>query len=601
MAETAILLAIKKISIVVAGEILSLSKPMFSNKKSELAVELPTNMELVKDELEIINAFLKKVNTQGCSDKVLETWMVQVRRLAYDIEDIVDQFIYVVGEQQSSGFWSNLKKAVKKPQSLTSLDRIATEVDKVKLKLKELSSRRDRWIQSTVCGLNAEIPNYDDKQGACQLGHNQADYDDDELVGVDEYREILTKSLYSEHCSLRIIAICGMGGLGKSCLVYNVFKRVQSHCDCSLWISVSQSYKMDDILRNMFNQLRGNGSRGNFDISRMRIEVLKEELKMFLEDKRYIIALDDVWRAAVLLEIRDILLNTGKGSRLIITTRIDEVAAIAEDDCKIKLEPLSQHDAWTLFCKKVFWKTENHDCPPELQKWGLPIETISNSIGELFNLKYLCLNDTNLKSLPKTITKLRNLETLSLERTQANKKFVSRLGNLAQLRSLYISDVKSNYCPELCSSLAKMQHLLRLHVKASNQDEVLRMESLKLPPELQTLQLTGKLAGGVLKSPSLFSANGNSLVRLSLCWSDLTESPIPYLSKLSNLTSLHLQRTYNGHQLRFHAGLFPKLKGMTLKDMVEVRQIYMEEGTMISLEYLKLDGLKHLANVPDGI
>lgn len=88
-----------------------------------------------------------------------------------------------------------------------------------------------------------------------------------------------------------------------------------------------------------------------------------------------------------------------------------------------------------------------------------------------------------------------------------------------------------------------MQHLLRLHVKASNQDELLRLESLQLPPELQTLQLTGKLTGGVLKSPLLFSANVNSLVRLSLCWCDLTEDPIPYLSKLSNLTSLNLRRT----------------------------------------------------------
>lgn len=63
MAETAILLAIKKISIAVAGEMLSLSRPIIA-KKSELVVALPTNMELVKDELEIINAFLKKVKTR---------------------------------------------------------------------------------------------------------------------------------------------------------------------------------------------------------------------------------------------------------------------------------------------------------------------------------------------------------------------------------------------------------------------------------------------------------------------------------------------------------------------------------------------------------
>uniref|UniRef100_J3MRN6 NB-ARC domain-containing protein n=1 Tax=Oryza brachyantha TaxID=4533 RepID=J3MRN6_ORYBR len=281
MAETAILLAIKKISIAVAGEILSLSKPMLANN-AELVIALPTNMELVKDELEIINAFLKSVNTRGYKDEILETWMSQVRRLAYDIEDIVDQFIYVVGEHQGKGFWSNFKKVVKKP------------------------------------------------------------------------KDTLTEWLYSEHCSSRIIAVCGMGGLGKSCLVYNVFKRERTHFDCSSWISVSQSYKMDDILRNMLNQLRGKRSEATLDVSKMGIE----------------------------------------GSRLIITTRIDEVAAIAEDACKIKLEPLSKHDSWILFCKKVFWRTENHAFPPELQKWGenivnkcegLPLAIVA--LGSLLSLR----------------------------------------------------------------------------------------------------------------------------------------------------------------------------------------------------------------------
>jgi disease resistance protein RPM1 len=287
---------------------------------------------------------------------------------------------------------------------------------------------------------------------------------------------------------------------------------------------------------------------------------------------------------------------------------------------------------------------------------GLPIETIPHSIGELFNLKYLCLNDTNLKSLPKSVTRLNNLQTLSLERTQlssfprgfaklkklrhilvwkllhtgsssfnhsigvgsandnlwdltelqtldevrASERFISNLENLVQLRSLYISDVRSKYCSQLCTSLSKLQHLLRLNVKACNQDEVLMLEALTLPPELQTLQLTGRLAEGVLKSP-MFSAPGNTLVRLSLCWCHLTENPIPYLSKLSNLTSLQVKGAYDGQELGFHDGWFPKLKGMSLTDMEHITRIYIEKGALICLEYLKLDGLKELVSVPDGM
>jgi disease resistance protein RPM1 len=144
-------------------------------------------------------------------------------------------------------------------------------------------------------------------------------------------------------------------------------------------------------------------------------------------------------------------------------------------------------------------------------------------------------------------------ELRTLDEVRTSGRFISNLENLVQLRSLYISDVRSNYCSQLCTSLSKLQHLLRLNVKASNQDEVLMLEALTLPPELQTLQLTGRLAGGVLKSP-MFSAPGNTVVRLSLCWCHLTESPIPYLSKLSNLTSLQVKGAYDGQELGFHDG-----------------------------------------------
>ncbi|KAB8111011.1 hypothetical protein EE612_048538 [Oryza sativa] len=104
MAEIIVLFVIKKIGIAVAGETLKLAKPLLANKtelkKAELVTALPVNMKLIKDELEVINAFLKELGMNGCKGEVVETWVRQVRRLAHDMEDVVDEFMYVIGKNK---------------------------------------------------------------------------------------------------------------------------------------------------------------------------------------------------------------------------------------------------------------------------------------------------------------------------------------------------------------------------------------------------------------------------------------------------------------------------------------------------------------------
>ena len=162
-----------------------------------------------------------------------------------------------------------------------------------------------------------------------------------------------------------------MGGLGKSTLVNNVYRNetISSKFSCHAWVSVSQSNKMIDIWRNMLKEIYGNDNRA-FDAGSMNSAELRMELMKILDKKRYLIILDDVWTAETLFKIREVLVDNGLGSRVIITTRIEEVASIAEDGCKIKVEPLNDHDAWLLFCMKTFPKTKNNICPPELHQCG---------------------------------------------------------------------------------------------------------------------------------------------------------------------------------------------------------------------------------------
>ncbi|PUZ71194.1 hypothetical protein GQ55_2G294900 [Panicum hallii var. hallii] len=286
---------------------------------------------------------------------------------------------------------------------------------------------------------------------------------------------------------------------------------------------------------------------------------------------------------------------------------------------------------------------------------GLPIEDIPNSIGELFNLRYLCLDDTNVSELPKSITKLHNLQTLSLERTKvlnfpqgfsklkklrhlltwklldatyrsfhnwesmkpfegfwnlkelqslnevrATKIFVAKLGDLSQLRSVSITYVRSSHCAQLCYSLSKMHQLTKLHIRAINEAELLLLEDLTMKNPLEKLELVGRLSEGTLESP-FFSTHGNQLLQMELSWCQLIESPVEELSGLSNLTELRLTRAYTGQQLNFCGTWFQKLKNIVLADLPEVNQICIHEGALCSLECLHMDRLKELRDVPIGI
>lgn len=153
----------------------------------------------------------------------------------------------------------------------------------------------------------------------------------------------------------------------------NVYKSEASNFDCRAWVSVSQSYKLEDILKTLLRDLLAENKKEFDAITMNGTEELSVELIKILDKRRYLIILDDIWTAPTLFKIREVLVDNGLGSRVIITTRAEEVTSIAEDCCKIKVEPLNNHDAWFLFCRKAFPKIENHICPPELQQCGVDI------------------------------------------------------------------------------------------------------------------------------------------------------------------------------------------------------------------------------------
>uniref|UniRef100_A0ACD6ARG0 Uncharacterized protein n=1 Tax=Avena sativa TaxID=4498 RepID=A0ACD6ARG0_AVESA len=309
------------------------------------------------------------------------------------MEDIVDQFIYIVADHHQEGsWWDYVRKSVKIPQSLFTLDEIATALNIINVQLTQLKGNKD-WTKPIAKASDVPAATYDSQQQPYLPGHNYS-ISDDELVGFDKNRETLRKSMNLEECSqLKIIAVWGMGGIGKSTLVSSFFRNHASNFECHAWVSVSQSYKLDDIWRNMLKGIYCKEKK-EFDAEKLSSAEMQVELKEILETMRYLIILDDVWTPYDLFKIKEVLADKGNGSRVIITTRIEEVASIAHDGCKIKVELLGKADSWHLFCRKAFPRTENHICPNLLQECGksivercggLPLAIVA--IGSILGIK----------------------------------------------------------------------------------------------------------------------------------------------------------------------------------------------------------------------
>ncbi|KAM5569842.1 hypothetical protein ABKV19_017053 [Rosa sericea] len=87
----------------------------------------------------------------------------------------------------------------------------------------------------------------------------------------------------------------------------------------------------------------------------------------YLESKKYLVVLDDVWDIKVWREIRVSLQERQLGSRIIVTTRKEDVASnsFGVRSHVHHIQPLLKNEAWEFFCKKAFSSNEHKTCPPD--------------------------------------------------------------------------------------------------------------------------------------------------------------------------------------------------------------------------------------------
>ncbi|KAH9714927.1 Disease resistance protein SUMM2 [Citrus sinensis] len=183
-----------------------------------------------------------------------------------------------------------------------------------------------------------------------------------------------------------IIGLYGSGGVGKTTLlkqINNNFCYGGHNFDIVIWVVVSKELKLERIQEDIGKKIR----LPTDSWKNRSIENEARDIYNILRKKKFLLLLDDMWESIDLTKVGVPLSNQKTESKIVFTTRFEEVCGKMEAQKKIKVECLGLEEAWRLFQMKVGEDT--------LDK--LPI-----GLKALVNLRYLNLERMySLRTIPR--------------------------------------------------------------------------------------------------------------------------------------------------------------------------------------------------------
>ncbi|XP_044958391.1 putative disease resistance protein At1g50180 [Hordeum vulgare subsp. vulgare] len=309
----------------------------------------------LKDELMRLQAYLKDADTKWRSGNArVAIWRSQIRDTSYEAENVIEAADYMEKRNRlKKGFMGAISRYASLPSDLVTLHKIGIEIQRVRRKLSEIFQSADRLkiVMDSTTVVEDESPQ------DFSLVHQY--YEDDVvMVGFqDEHKQIVDKLVDNEKM-LSVVAIVAMGGAGKTTLARKVYtsSRIKEHFEILAWVTVSQTFKGIDLLKDILKQVVEDRDEPT-SIDQMNEYEVRKKMSDLLLQKRYLVALDDVWEANTWKQMNKTVQafpDVYNGSRILLTTRKNNVSNhIKMRTIVHALQGLDEEQSWKLFSSKA--------------------------------------------------------------------------------------------------------------------------------------------------------------------------------------------------------------------------------------------------------
>ncbi|KAF6161140.1 hypothetical protein GIB67_007781 [Kingdonia uniflora] len=440
-------------------------------------------LEWIVEELRQIMCFLKEADARE-GDENIKNWVNDLRDLAFDAEDVIEDYILKRKLRKEIGF---IKRNAFVFNKMFILYKLGKDIEQIRNKISDISDRRTRYgIENVASEVGQSSKSASERLSLYrQVSH---DLDEHDIVGFGEDLNVLTTRLIEQPLRRCVISIIAMGGSGPRKEVMGLKSEVSG---------------------------------------KMNVEELKGIVREFLNGKKYLVVMDDVWTSDVWKDLKASLPDTNNGSRIVITTRIMEVAQQVDPvSLPHELKPLSDDDSWDLFTKKVIIAHDNtpnfEKCsfPMQLEKLGrkivktcggLPLaivllgegfivkrgNEIVEDIGEEYLEELAVMNPKKVETFSRNSDAFGMLRVLDLSYLSYFKLdeglrpiLPKSLGKLVHLRYLRLSNLDVSNLPTIIRNLWNLQILDLKFLSATINDKV-KPDSLSNLHQLRQLRLCG--------------------------------------------------------------------------------------------------------------
>ncbi|KAL5805308.1 hypothetical protein ACOSQ3_032108 [Xanthoceras sorbifolium] len=439
-------------------------------------------MERLQSLLSTIQAVLEDAEEKQIKEKALRDWLRKLKAAAYKVDDILDDCATEAARLESNGQNSCLTNKVPtsffsslRPHNILFRRKIGSRMRDITERLDDIAKERSNFhlIEGGTERRSDVIAN---RQTGSVLTQSR-------VYGRDQDKERIVECLVekvSGFDGVSVYPIVGLGGLGKTTLAQTVYndERIESHFELRIWVCISEDFSVRRIIKAIIEDATGD-SCADLDLN-----PLQKRLRNILNEKRYLLVLDDVWN-----EDRDnwdslksVLACGSRGASIIVTTRITTVTSIMGTLPLHQLSGLTEDDCWSLFKERAFeHETEERPNLVELGKkivkkcGGVPLAV--KSLGSMMSYRrdesqWLSVVESELWNLPQPGNSILSALRLSYSNLPSKlrqcfafcaifpKDFVIEKEFLIQLwmasgfipfsGSLDPEDIGNEFCNELC-------------------------------------------------------------------------------------------------------------------------------------------------------